>query len=158
MMTQTFQLAPPIAQEYRPKNGHLPVEPPCSSVPQNLADPLHIPCNRSKFAKPLTNINGTWYKGLKFANGTGFNRWYYGDLRRDSLSISTKLKPDMYKSQHTYRVEYETGPGGYIRWSMDGKPLAEIPADSVGRYGKTPGRLVSTGLFDAIRISDQLYL
>ncbi len=39
----------------------------------------------------------------------------------DAISALVQLQMDHFDSMHTFRLEWQPGPRGYIRWYMDGE-------------------------------------
>lgn len=81
----------------------------------------------------------TWYQNLTYGLNVSQNPFFYGNylgptkkkepVRRskaesyqcDSIGALGGLQEDHFQKMHRYRLEWEPGDGGYLRWYIDGK-------------------------------------
>lgn len=90
-----------------------------------------------------TPAKGMWYDGIEFSNGAVNNDAYYGPEGADAVSANIGTDVSFYSTFHTFRVEWELGEEGYIRWFVDDKKFFEIPASALSKqYGDLPGRRI----------------
>ena len=94
-------------------------------------------------AKNTTGKKGNWYEDIFLHDGTTTNHYYYGESWLDSLSALTDLLDDAYANNHKYRVDWEDGEDGFVRWYFDDVPLYEMSSKTLRSYGSTPSRLIS---------------
>ena len=98
-MSTSLQVAPGIGQARRPVNG----------VPLNM------------------NKSASWYPGLHLSERTSLNYEFYGEpagppgkpYMEDSISANTVLSDSHFTKPHTYRLEWQPGPTGYIHWYLN---------------------------------------
>jgi len=131
-----FQVAPGVP-ENRPTPG----------FPPRMFDTLSYNGHTQLLAQ-------TWYDGLEFQGDTSINPFFYGTylgetkpeepvtrrkdqaFQADAIGAMTQLSPLHYKIPHTYRIEWQPGPGGRIDWftkkaSSDGEDYPWMHAYSV---------------------------
>uniref|UniRef100_A0A7S1Y0E2 GH16 domain-containing protein n=1 Tax=Phaeomonas parva TaxID=124430 RepID=A0A7S1Y0E2_9STRA len=109
-MTATLTVAPGIAAN-RPHNGALP------------------------------NATQDWYDGLEFGAGSELNKEWYGSRSgtardkhkywADSISGRHVLGDDEFNGQALFRVEWEPGAEGFVRWYLNSKLVFGVRADSL---------------------------
>ena len=81
----------------------------------------------------------TWYQNLTYGTNVSLNPFFYGNylgptkakepVKRskaesyqcDSISALGNLRTSHWKKMHTYRLEWEPGEGGFLRWYIDGE-------------------------------------
>ena len=93
-----------------------------------------------------------WYShGIHYGNGNGnqtntsLNIFFYGmhldgvyssrSYFADAISANTNLDNDYFNSFHDYRIEWETGEHGYIKWYIDEKFIYSIEANALNITG-----------------------
>jgi hypothetical protein len=83
-------------------------------------------------------IANKWYEGIKFAGNTSINPYFYGTylaatkpgepvtrtekqaFQADAVGAAHQLAHDHFTRSHTFRVEWQPGPGGRIDWFSHG--------------------------------------
>ncbi|KAG5179401.1 beta-1,6-glucan active enzyme, family GH16 [Tribonema minus] len=94
-----------------------------------------------KFPQP-----GMWYEdGIEYGKNTSQNLYFYGSKLihdppsrtywADAISANHALSPTHFNKQHIYRLEWQGGAEGYLRWYIDGAFV----------YGMTQGTFNRTG-------------
>ncbi len=85
-------------------------------------------------------VKELWYndKYLEYGANTSLNIFFYGNYLEgevkqlsylsDALSANHDLLPTHFNDQHIYRIEWETGPNGYIAWYLDDEFVYQINA------------------------------
>ncbi|CAK4091616.1 unnamed protein product [Aphanomyces euteiches] len=53
------------------------------------------------------------------------------EYQMDAISVNWAMGHEAYTTFYIYQVEWVMGPSGYIRWSLAGSPLFEIPAKAL---------------------------
>ncbi|KAF0698902.1 Aste57867_10502 [Aphanomyces stellatus] len=53
------------------------------------------------------------------------------NYQMDAISVNWDIGHDAYTTFYIYQVEWVTGSQGYVRWSLAGAPLFEIPASAL---------------------------
>ena len=84
-----------------------------------------------------------WYEGIKFGGNTSINPFFYGTylgetkpgepvtrtkkqaFQADAVGAAHQLVADHFNRTHTFRVEWQPGPGGRIDWFSHGYKLNE---------------------------------
>lgn len=121
----TLQVAPGV-EENRPSNGQAPV------YENKLAPNGHTQWEAN-----------TWYEGVQYGGNTSINPFFYGTyldetkpgepvtrtkkqaFQADAVGGAHQLAPDHFKRMHTFRLEWQPGPGGRIDWFSQGYKLNE---------------------------------
>jgi hypothetical protein len=105
-------------------------------VPENRPSPGYPPrrFNTLSYNGHTELLAQTWYDGLEFQGDTSINPFFYGTylgetkpeepvtrrkdqaFQADAIGAMTQLSPDHYKKAHTFRLEWQPGPGGRIDW------------------------------------------
>lgn len=111
-----IQVAPGIPLN-RPQTGHAP-----------LKEAILTSKGQEQFAAQ------TWYDGLEFYGNTSLNPFFYGTylaetkkgepvtrgkkeaFQADAVGAMHQLTPSHFKRMHTFRIEWQPGPGGRIDW------------------------------------------
>ena len=111
-----MQVAPGIPLN-RPQTGHAP-----------LKEAILTSKGQEQFAAQ------TWYEGLEFYGNTSLNPYFYGTylgetkkgepvtrtkkeaFQADAVGAMHQLTPSHFKRMHTFRIEWQPGPGGRIDW------------------------------------------
>ena len=117
----TLQVAPGIP-ENRPQTGHPP-----------LKEDILTDKGFTEFAAQ------TWYDDLIFHGNTSINPFFYGTylgetkkgepvtrtkkeaFQADAVGAMHQLVPAHFRRMHTFRIEWQPGPGGRIDWFTKGK-------------------------------------
>lgn len=87
-----------------------------------------------------------WYNhGLDYGENTSLNIFFYGmylegtskekSYRADAISANTNLTESHFTSQHVYRLEWETGPEGFLEWYLDDKFVFRIESSTLNLTG-----------------------
>jgi hypothetical protein len=108
-------------------------------------------------AKGCLPVNGTeWYPSFNHAGGSFFgdaapsgslmvsaNYEFWGDdfsdyggghtLQTDAFSANTALGETHFSTHHVYRVEWRSGPEGFVRWSLDGEAQFEVAESTLSQ-------------------------
>ena len=125
-------------------------------VPENRPDPGFPPrlFNTLSDNGHTELLAQTWYDGFEYQGDTSVNPFFYGTylaetqpeepvtrrkdqaFQADAIGAMTQLSPLHYKNTHTFRLEWQPGPGGRIDWytkraSNDGGDDSWIHAYSV---------------------------
>jgi len=114
----TLQVAPGVpANQNRPQCCNLPL------YEESIDDHGHT--------KYTAN---TWYEHLEYHGNTSINPFFYGTylgktkpgepvtrtkkqaFQADAVGVAHQLTPAHFKKTHTFRVEWQPGPGGRIDW------------------------------------------
>lgn len=122
---QRVQVAPGV-EENRPFNGASPL------YESKLAPNGHTRWEAN-----------TWYEGIEFGTNTSINPFFYGtylgetkpgepvsrskkqSFQADAVGGAHQLAPDHFKRVHTFRLEWQPGPGGRIDWFSKGHKINE---------------------------------
>eukprot|EP00562_Extubocellulus_spinifer_P006727 CAMPEP_0178516352 /NCGR_PEP_ID=MMETSP0696-20121128/25061_1 /TAXON_ID=265572 /ORGANISM="Extubocellulus spinifer, Strain CCMP396" /LENGTH=680 /DNA_ID=CAMNT_0020146609 /DNA_START=321 /DNA_END=2363 /DNA_ORIENTATION=- len=130
----TLQVAPGIPLN-RPQTGHPP-----------LKEAILTSKGQEQFAAQ------TWYEGLEFYGNTSLNPFFYGTylaetkkgepvlrskkqaFQADAVGAMHQLVPAHFKKMHTFRIEWQPGPGGRIDWFTKAHKVNET--DSIEGDGK----------------------
>mmetsp|Transcript_23039 Transcript_23039/g.45542 ORF Transcript_23039/g.45542 Transcript_23039/m.45542 type:complete len:502 (-) Transcript_23039:357-1862(-) len=113
------------------------------STSLQLAPRLHPSLRPPAGQEP--NFPHTWYNGLTFGSRARINSAYYGTPFSDAVSaqVDGMGSQDLYQAQHTFRLEWEPGEFGFLRWYLDDDFIFEIPAHSLEQqYAGLPGRQI----------------
>lgn len=85
-----------------------------------------------------------WYKhGLEYGDDTSQNVFFYGsDLGKgetayctDALSANRNLNTTKFDAFHKYRLEWESGPSGYLKWYFDDALMYSVNAETLSATG-----------------------
>lgn len=85
-----------------------------------------------------------WYHdGLEYGEGTSLNVFFYGSTLEtgelqystDTLSANKNLNTTDFDAFHLYRLEWESGGDGYLRWYFDNKLIYSITARALNSTG-----------------------
>lgn len=131
----TLQVAPGV-----PKNR-----------PQNGAPPLYESTLAPNGHTML--LANTWYENLEMHGNTSINPFFYGTylaktkpgepvtrtknqaFQADAVGAAHQLTPSHFKKVHTFRLEWQPGPGGRIDWYSKGHRInstLSIEGDGLG--------------------------
>lgn len=86
----------------------------------------------------------SWYRrGLSYGKETSLNMFFYGsnlekgDLKysTDALSADRNLTNIDFNAFHTYRLEWEIGKNGYLKWYLDDNLVYSIESDVFHKTG-----------------------
>jgi len=131
----TLQVAPGIKHN-RPSNGALPL------YESKLAPGGHTML-----------LANTWYENLEIHGNTSINPFFYGTylaetkpnepvtrtakqaFQADAVGAAHQLTPAHFKKVHTFRIEWQPGPGGRIDWYSKGHKInstLSIEGDGLG--------------------------
>mmetsp|Transcript_23825 Transcript_23825/g.33434 ORF Transcript_23825/g.33434 Transcript_23825/m.33434 type:complete len:656 (+) Transcript_23825:45-2012(+) len=112
----TLQLAPGV-ENRRPQFGHLPVPPDTWDESHTILYPYE-----------------TWYENLTTHGSTSLNPFFYGTyldeskpgepatrtkkeaFQADAIGAVHQLTKENFEQMHTFRLEWQPGPGGRIDW------------------------------------------
>jgi hypothetical protein len=96
----------------------------------------------------------TWYDGLQMSGNTSINPFFYGTylgetkpgepvmrsknqaFQADAIGAAHQLTPAHFNRTHTFRVEWQPGPGGRIDWFTKGHNInsgLSIEGDGLGK-------------------------
>lgn len=128
LVSSSLIFAPGIAHQAdeRPTRGCLP------SPGQWYANFTHF--GGAPFGDGITPLEAGLTVTLNFDfYGDDFDRYYGGTLQTDGISGNTALHETHFSAQHVYRCEWRNGPGGFIRWSIDGALQYEIMYETLAR-------------------------
>nr|CCA26187.1 betaglucan synthesisassociated protein putative [Albugo laibachii Nc14] len=67
-------------------------------------------------------------QGLKLPENKNIKQFAY---QMDAISANWHLHVGAYTGYVKYQIEWVMGDTGYVRWSLEGQPLYEIPAESI---------------------------
>lgn len=88
-------------------------------------------------------IANTWYEGLELHGNTSINPFFYGTylgetkpgepvtrtkeqaFQADAVGAAHQLTPSHFNRTHTFRLEWQPGPGGRLDWFTKGHRLNE---------------------------------
>lgn len=131
----TLQVAPGVPKN-RPANGAAPL------YESKLAPGGHTML-----------LANTWYENLEMHGNTSINPFFYGTylaetkpkepvtrtknqaFQADAVGAAHQLTPSHFKKVHTFRVEWQPGPGGRIDWYSKGYKInstLSIEGDGLG--------------------------
>jgi hypothetical protein len=133
--------------------GQLPVVPikferPYVSMTLQVAPGIPAKDNRP-FPMTLPEWGFKWYSNLTYGSNTSINPFFYGtDLgatspfdpvyrskkqayQADAVSSISALNDSFWTSFHTWRVEWQPGTDGYIKWYIDGVLKFAVPQISL---------------------------
>lgn len=104
--------------------------------PPNGARPLyHLPENYTERHPPVIN---KWYEGIQFFGNTSINPFFYGTyldetkpgepvtrskkqaFQADAVGGAHQLTANHFARMHTFRLEWQPGPGGRLDWFVKG--------------------------------------
>ena len=124
-VSTSLQAAPGMPRDAleRPKTGCVPqtfVNQSGGLLTQWYQPDLNIFDPGSASSSYQVGVNYEFYGDFfeQYANGSG--------LQTDAYSVNTQLAQGHWDSFHTYRVEWRSGVGGYMRWSLDGAVQFQI--------------------------------
>ena len=116
----SFQVAPGVKNN-RPQTGAAP-----------LRKSIVAPNGQTQFVKQ------TWYEGLEMHGNTSINPFFYGTyldetqpnepvtrtkkqaFQADAVGVAHQITPSHFRKPHTFRIEWQPGPGGRIDWFVKG--------------------------------------
>lgn len=89
---------------------------------------------------------GSWYEnGLEYGDEAALNIFFYGSAldykmgkskyTTDALSANRNLNQTDFGAFHKYRLEWETGENGYLRWYFDDALVYGIRAEALQATG-----------------------
>jgi hypothetical protein len=105
-----------------------------------------------------------WYEGLLMEGNTSINPFFYGTylaetrpdepvlrnknqaFQADAVGAAHQLTPDHFARPHTFRLEWQPGPGGRIDWFVQGYRVNETLA--VTGDGRGPDWIHAYGILD----------
>jgi beta-glucan synthesis-associated protein KRE6 len=78
---------------------------------------------------PLKTSKNWYEKGLEYGDNSSVNIYFYGtvlkneqdetkDYQTDAISANRAVTSTHFDEFHKYRIEWKTGPKGYIRWYL----------------------------------------
>jgi hypothetical protein len=80
------------------------------------------------------NNSRTWYNDIIIGEGGEYNYGFWGapvgpaidnskgqiyKYQEDAISVNTFLEETHFDTHHTYRLEWQPGPNGYLDWYID---------------------------------------
>lgn len=92
------------------------------------------------------NSTRTWYDGIRIGEGGEYNYGFWGapvgpaidktkdqiyKYQEDAISVNTFLEETHFDRHHTYRLEWQPGPQGYLDWYIDDGFLLGIDGQSL---------------------------
>lgn len=86
----------------------------------------------------------TWYhKGIEYGRDTSLNVFFYGSnlgegvsaYSTDTLSANRNLNSSKFDAFHLYRLEWESGDAGYLKWYFDNELVYSIDAATLKLTG-----------------------
>ena len=92
------------------------------------------------------NSSRTWYNDIEIGQGGEYNYGFWGapvgpdkdgtkdqiyKYQEDAISVNTFLEETHFDSHHTYRLEWQPGPHGYLDWYIDDGFLLGINGQSL---------------------------
>lgn len=94
-----------------------------------------------------------WYRNLSFGPGSELDILWYGGGHFDSIGAYFPLPATAHSAGQgrqapgrepeaaltSLRFEYEPGADGFMRWFVDGSPVLEVLASSLGQYSTPSG-------------------
>lgn len=121
--------SPPISLPYADMT--LQVAP---GVTKNRPQCCTVPLYESTVTGHTEFLANTWYENLEMHGNTSINPFFYGTymdetkpgepvtrtkkqaFQADAVGVAHQLTPAHFKKMHTFRVEWQPGPGGRIDW------------------------------------------
>jgi hypothetical protein len=114
-------------------------------IPSNRPQSGGLPIRQDKIAENghTELLAQSWYDGLEFHGNTSLNPFFYGTylgetkknepvtrtkaqaFQADAVGAAHQLTPAHYTRAHTFRVEWQPGPGGRIDWFSKGHKINE---------------------------------
>ena len=91
-------------------------------------------------AAPNGSAGDNWYRGLRYGAHAAANVEFYGrraggvggrTYEADAISARAVLGTEHFDGQQVYRVEWQPGPLGYVRWYVNGKFVFGVSAASL---------------------------
>jgi hypothetical protein len=97
-----------------------------------------------------TWLANTWYQPLELHGNTSINPFFYGTyladtkpgepvtrskkqaFQADAVGAAHQLSPAHFNVAHTFRVEWQPGPGGRLDWFSKGEKINSLSADGDG--------------------------
>eukprot|EP01032_Pedospumella_encystans_P010007 gene10007-11731_t len=131
------------------KNG---LQRPYNSMTLQLAPGIPAQLRRPP-AGTLPEWGFTWYNNLTYGENTSINPFFYGhylgptkkeepvgrtaeeSYQCDAISSMMQLEDKHFKKMHTFRLEWQPGPNGYVHWYGDGKFRFGIEQSGLDPYG-----------------------
>jgi hypothetical protein len=112
-------------------------------VPSNRPQGGAQPARKDKIAKNghMEFLAQTWYDGLELNGNTSINSFFYGTylgetkpnepvtrtkeqaFQADAVGAAHQLTPAHFTRKHTFRLEWQPGPGGRIDWFSKGHKI-----------------------------------
>ena len=95
----------------------------------------------------------TWYEGLEYGRNSSMNVYFYGTLMQptskfevagrtksqayqtDAISAISGVTPSHFDALHKYRLEWQPGKEGYLKWYIDDDLMHSIDGKSLGLMG-----------------------
>eukprot|EP00981_Chlorochromonas_danica_P009808 scaffold2831_cov249-Ochromonas_danica.AAC.9 len=122
---------------------------------------MHTPVHRPYFSTSLQVAPGNtayrpsngwppdleqWYhNNITYGNNASVNIFFYGDQLKgttedkdyvtDAISANRDLSAEHFTSQHIYRMEWQSGPDGYIAWYINNEFIFRIGAPALELTG-----------------------
>jgi beta-glucanase (GH16 family) len=89
---------------------------------------------------------GVWYgHGIEYGRDTSLNIFFYGsaleayggntEYTTDAISANRNLNNTDYEAFHLYRLEWEPGPQGYVKWYFDNEFVFGVDANALNLTG-----------------------
>lgn len=90
-----------------------------------------------------TIVESSWYEGLEIHGNTSFNPFFYGTylaetrpgepvtrnkkqaFQADAVGVMGQFVESHFEKMHTFRLEWQPGPGGRLDWFMQGHKVNE---------------------------------
>eukprot|EP00302_Diacronema_sp_CCMP2436_P030877 CAMPEP_0179943446 /NCGR_PEP_ID=MMETSP0983-20121128/18306_1 /TAXON_ID=483367 /ORGANISM="non described non described, Strain CCMP 2436" /LENGTH=587 /DNA_ID=CAMNT_0021851119 /DNA_START=186 /DNA_END=1949 /DNA_ORIENTATION=- len=129
-LTMSLQVAPSIPQFFRPSQGKMPTG---YRLDENGRWFLDSTATHGK-------STGTWYHGLRFGGNESLNpsikpfQNWYGAPYADAVASVMEGLPDLSERYRKYRLEWQEGDGGHLRWFVDDEFAFEISVEALGKY------------------------
>ena len=114
-------------------------------VPTNRPNPGSLPVRKTTLSKTghTEFLAETWYEGLERHGNTSINPFFYGTylgetkpgepvtrtkyqvFQADAVGVAHQLTASHFNRTHTFRLEWQPGPGGRIDWFSKGYNINE---------------------------------
>jgi beta-glucanase (GH16 family) len=112
-----------------------------------------IPDHRPKNGEQIDKQHQKWYKGMSYGVNVTSNYHFYGmvidktspqepvyrsakqSYKADGISALTSLADTYFNEFHTYSLEWQPGPEGFLRWYRDGQTIFTIEAPTLDLTG-----------------------
>lgn len=115
-------------------------------VPKNRPQSGSQPIRRKSYSKTghTEFAAQTWYEGLEMHGNTSINPFFYGTyldetkpnepvtrtanqaFQADAIGAAHQLAESHFQTPHTFRIEWQPGPGGRIDWYVRGGEKVEV--------------------------------